>query len=403
MLIRVQPCELQGIFASRAYIDLVGLKETHAKNKLLGDIQTGRTKPEQKPLFPGSSPIHQKPRFPGSLPDIHNIPHARNINFTGRNTCLNTIHKALASGEPFALTQAITGLGGIGKTQMALEYAYRYAGDYDIIWWLRAEQSALLAEDYAKLALQLKLIKQAPDEALDTPLAVEAARSYLEQNERWLLIFDNAQENETIEDLYLPRGGGGHILITSRNPNWGGLAHTLPIQTWERKESIAFLRKRTGQIDDANQDQLAHELGDLPLSLEQAAAYANKMKISLNEYHELWKSHCREMLEQETPAFYHKVVATTWYIAYEQICETPAADLLNLLSFFSPDSIPEQLIRAGSYENVSEALTKAVANNLKWNDAVWPLLQYSMVERKEKNFSVHRLVQAVLGKSRQKK
>jgi hypothetical protein len=145
------------------------------------------------------------------------FPH-RNPNFTGRGTLLAALRSALISGQPTALTQAIHGLGGVGKTQLAVEYAYRHAADYDLVWWVRAEEPAALAADYAALAGLLNLPeKDDPDQRL----VVQAVRRWLTQNTGWLLIFDNARRPEEMRP-YLPPGGAGHVLITSRNPNWNG-------------------------------------------------------------------------------------------------------------------------------------------------------------------------------------
>ena len=148
------------------------------------------------------------------LPAIWHVPYLRNPHFTGRDELLDELHAKLTDGR-VALT-ALRGMGGVGKTQLALEYAYRHAGDFDLVWWLRAEEPATLLEDYARLAGPLGLAQAGESELAGVAAAVcrdLAARS------RWLLVFDNASAPNEIEPL-LPKGSGGRVLITSRNPSW---------------------------------------------------------------------------------------------------------------------------------------------------------------------------------------
>jgi hypothetical protein len=157
----------------------------------------------------------------------------------------------------------------VGKTQLAVEYIYRHMADYRVIWWIRSEEPATMAADYASLAVDLNLPEKNFEDQTEIARAV---KRWLEHNPDWLLIFDNAQDPGEIRN-YLPLGGAGHVIITSRNPLWGGVAKLLPARVFDRAESIEFLGKRTGQEDNKAADALADELGDLPLALEQAGAY----------------------------------------------------------------------------------------------------------------------------------
>jgi len=316
------------------------------------------------------------------------IPHPRNPNFTGRVDLLDHLYNALTSGVP----QAITGLGGVGKTQLALEYAYRHEKDYDVLWWVRSEEAASLASDYANLAIKLDLTEKNPTEQ---GVIIEAVRTWLEQNDKWMVIFDNAQDPKDVRD-YLPRTNSGHVIITSRNPNWGNIARTISVDVFNRGESIEFLCNRTGQDDENAADALAKALGDLPLALEQAGAYIEETDITLRGYLNLFLEHQNDILKRGKPIDYHATIDTTWEISFLQAKKESkvSADLLNLCAFLAPDNIPEQILIEGA-QVLPESLAVAITDKMSFNDAVAALRRYSLINREDESFSVHGLVQAV--------
>jgi tetratricopeptide (TPR) repeat protein len=401
--VRVGECKLEGLLPQIIHIDLVDLDESAAKDALLAGVRFERARPTVAPGFPGAVPrsVPERPRFPGALPPIWNLPHLRNPNFTGRESLLAALRSALTSGQPAALTQAIHGLGGVGKTQLAVEYAYRHAAEYEVVWWVRAEEAATLAADYAALAGPLNLPqKDEPDQGR----VVQAVRHELGQGGGWLLVFDNAQDPQDLHG-YLPQAGTGHVLVTSRNPAWREVARPLTVQVWERAESVAFLlkwtdqalRRGSGQADEAAAAALADALGDLPLALAQAGAYVETHGATLAEYREMFQARRTELWEDERPPLdYPDTVATTWSLAMERICEASpvSADLLNLCAYLGPDDIRQTLLREGK-EHIPEPLSATVADRRAMNKAMAPLLQYSLLERSGQALSVHRMVQAV--------
>jgi tetratricopeptide (TPR) repeat protein len=395
--VRVQECGLKGLLAQIVHIDLVGLDEPKAKEALLEGIKRERPKPAIKTGFPAGAErsVAEQPRFPGSLPPIWNVPHNRNPNFTGREDLLAALHKALGSKQPTALTQAISGLGGVGKTQLAVEYAHRHAADYDVVWWIRAEEPATLASDLAALAGPLNLPQK---DATDQRLIVQAVQSWLDAKQaRSLLIFDNARGPEELPE-YLPQSRLGHVIITSRNPNWRTVAAPLPVQVWSRDEATRFLLKRTVQTDENAAAKLAEELGDLPLALEQAGAYMEETGSTISAYLELYRSRRRELWEAEhPPTDYPCTVAATLSLALHKVLqESPvAADLLNLLAFLGPDEIPLSVVTGGR-EHLPKALSTAARNAVAMNRVIKGLRQYSLVERSGDSVTVHRLVQTVV-------
>jgi len=392
--VRARECEPPGLLTALDYLDLVGKEEAAAKHELVSRIKNAlkiakgeRAKPDIQPSFPGHEVAAERsqPRFPGALPPIWKVPYNRNLNFTGRKAQLTLLREQLTSGVPAALTQAISGLGGVGKTQLALEYTYRHAGDYDLVWWVRSEEPVVLAADIADLATPLDL-PQAKMTEQETK--VQAVRQKLGQMTGWLLVFDNAGKHEDISP-YLPQGGGGHIIITSRNDVWQRLAHKVPIKTFDRIESIEFLVKRTGQGDETGANELAHELGDLPLALEQAGAYIEDTGRELSEYVELYRTRRDKLLEsQPAPVDYPATVLTTWDLSMEQVVKESlgARFLLDLFSFLSPDEIPRMLL-----EPIAQAI-----DPLEQDKAIASLKHYSLIELSKNGFFVHRMLQAVV-------
>lgn len=394
--VRVRECNPEGLLGPIIYIDLVGLPEEAARQTLIAGVKKRRAKPSSPPRFPGTTPPPEVSRFPGALPPIWNVPHQRNPNFTGREKLLNDLRAALTAGQVTALS-ALHGLGGVGKTQLAVEYAYRFAPEYDLVWWVRSEDPASLMADYSALALSMGFDLLIKDEKEITS-AIEKIRRELSQRKNWLLIFDNALEPLGVIG-YIPQGGGGNVLITSRNPNWRSMSTQFEVRPMELHESLEFLLKRTGQKDKEGAAEIADELGALPLALAQAAAYIEETGKTFSHYLHLFKESQQELLCRGVPsADYPATVATTWEISFKQIENTvPAgADLLNLCSFFAPDDISIEIIRKG-VEQLSEELAPAILSPVEFNDIIAALRRYSLIEiLNDDAISLHRLVQAVL-------
>lgn len=335
---------------------------------------------------------------PDGLPKVWNVPHARNPAFTGREDLVAELGVVLdGSGEkPTAsLAHVLHGLGGVGKTQLALEYAHRHAAHYDGVWWIRAADTASLASDYASLARELALPEAPPT---DQSNIIEAVRLTVERGgQRWLLVFDNADRPSDL-DLYLPRTGAGRVLITSQNPTWPARVRPLAVPVLPPSEAVAFLLTRTGQADEATAAVLAEELGYLPLALEQAAAYVAARGGTLAGYLKRFHAQHREVLERGDPTDYPKTVATTWELALRAAAEQApgAAELLTLCAFLAPDAIPLDLLSSHP-QVLPETLREVVANPVALDDAVVALRRYSLVEAiDESTLSVHRLVQLVV-------
>lgn len=412
--VRVQKCQLEGMLAAIVHIDLVGKSEEAAQKALFEglaqspDGTSSRRKPIAPPGFPsegiqGTVLNTQTPWFPGSLPPIWNVPFPRNPTFTGREDLLKQLEQALTARKPAVLTQALAGLGGVGKTQLALEFAYRHMNAYDIIWWVRSEEPATLAADYARLAHKLSLPEK---DAQEQEVIVEAVRQALGRRERWLLLFDNAPRQEALVE-YLPRGGQGHVIITSRSPTWDQLAQTLMVETWLRAEAAMFLFKLTGYAVKAETEELAAQiaeaLGNLPLALSQAGAYIKATGLALADYLRLFQERRQDLwADEEAPLGYPATVATTWDLAIEQVrAEAPAGEaLLKLCAFLAPDHVPKSFLKQIA-PFVPETVHQGIDDPLARNRGLRALRRYSLIQVtgngvSDETLSVHRLVQAVV-------
>jgi tetratricopeptide (TPR) repeat protein len=329
------------------------------------------------------------------LPTIWNVPHLPNPNFVGREDLMLQVRAAFTSGITSLSTQVITGLGGIGKTQFIVEYAYNFSGDYDLVWWLRADDNATIVGDYSQLAVELELPEK---EATDQWRIVEAVRRWLERNSRWLLIFDNAKDPMEIRN-FLPRKGNGHVLITSRNPNWRGVADTIAIPVLRSQEAIQFIRKRTGQSDIESAAALASAMGNLPLALEQAGAYIEQTGKSIADYLQLWQVHKANLVAHGTTSIgYPANLATTWELAFQEIqSRSPVgANLINLCAYLGSSGIPLDILLTGS-QSSRDSVLRTLNNQLVIDDGVASLRRYSVVEVDiaEQLLIVHPLVQTV--------
>jgi len=240
---------------------------------------------------------------------------------------------------------AVHGLGGVGKTQLAVEYAHRHSEEYEAICWLRAEQPATLAAAYADLAPVLGISQ----ENLEKQSAViDAVRGWFERTAGWLLVFDDAIGPEEVYD-YLPRGGSGHVIITSRNPNWD-VAKALALGEMEPAEALAFLVKRTGQEDEEAAAELAKALKYLPLALAQAGAYITETRTSMAAYLKMLPAHRAKLWRAGKPTDYRDTVWTTWRPSLKRVRrECPAGTaLLMLCAFLGSENIPLDVLRLGA-------------------------------------------------------
>jgi hypothetical protein len=371
--------------------DLFGLDDHTAREALLRAVK-GPSRPGTAPPRPAGMLSRiggTGPRLPGSLPRVRNLP-ARNAAFTGRDSLLIHLREALTSNSRVAV-QALHGRGGVGKTQLALEYAYRFAGEYEYAWWIAAEDPALIPGQLAVLAARMNLV---PPGASPTD-AVEVLLGELGTMSRWLLVFDNAEAPAALAP-FLP-GGPGHVLITSRNPNWRTRAVPVDVDTLTRTESVALLRAQGAVVSDTEADRLAHLLDDLPLALVQAAALLTRGLLAADLEAELARS-MREVLAEGCPDDYPVSLAAQVRLTTTRL-ETDhpgAAAVVKALALLAPEPFPLTSCAGQLPEQTSPLLREALASRLGAGGVVEAIARHSLARTQNGTVQLHRLTQAVL-------
>jgi tetratricopeptide (TPR) repeat protein len=332
----------------------------------------------------GSGPLP-----PGSVLRVWNIP-ARNPGFTGRDGLLEAVRERLLAGDTAAV-QALQGMGGVGKTQLAAEYAHQFADSYDLAWWVNSDQPGLIGDQFATLGAALGcVLPEAGTEAVRTAVLAE-----LRGRGRWLLVFDNA-ENPADVRPWLP-GGSGHVLITSRERRWTEIAAPVEVKVLARSESVAILQGRVGGLGAADAARLADQLGDLPLAVAQAAGFMAETGMPAGQYLELLWTQAGKLLAEGAPESYPRsLAAATQLIADRLDGEDPAASqLASVCAFLATEPIPEDLFTSAPGELPGQ-LAARVADPLAWRQTLAHLTRQSLARVDHRGLQMHRLTQAIL-------
>jgi tetratricopeptide (TPR) repeat protein len=348
-----------------------------------------------KPTVQPAGGSARQPRYPRNNPPIWQVP-TRNAVFTGRVEVLEQLHDRLA-GTSMAVVapMALHGLGGVGKTQVALEYAHRYMADYDVVWWIQAEQDELINGAQAPMAqsLGIRSRESVPETAQAVREALRLGRPY----DRWLLIFDNADNPSEVKE-YFP-GGPGHVIVTTRNPAWSVVAEPLEIDVFSRVESVGLLRRRVAGLSDAEARQVAEKLGDLPLAIEQASAWLAETGMSAAEYVDRLDSELVAALELSRPDDYPTTVAATFRLSFDRLRQRSpgAARVLVLCAYFSPDPISLSLLYSDQMLESLLPYDDRLQERSVLAVLIRDLTRFSLVkiDRGTNTIEVHRLVQAV--------
>jgi hypothetical protein len=339
-------------------------------------------------IQPSPVPVPAGPRLPG-VSRVWNIP-ARNPGFTGRDALLEAVRERLLAGDK-AVVQALHGMGGVGKTQLATEYAHRFAESYDLAWWVNSEQGGLIGDQFAALGAALGCVQA----AAGTEVVRAVVLAELRKRGRWLLVFDNA-ENPADVTPWLP-GGGGHVLITSRERGWAEVAAPLEVDVLARPESVAILQARVPGLTGADADRLAAELGDLPLAIAQAAGFVAETGMASAQYLGLLRTRAGQLLAQAPGSSYPRSLAAATQLIADRLArdDPAAAQLASLCAFLAPEPIPAELF-TGTTSVMPAELAARVADPLAWRPTLAHLARQSLARIDHRGLQMHRLTQAIL-------
>jgi len=364
---------------------------------------------------------------------LHNLPE-RNRFFTGRIDVLNQLSDLIKSNQQVAIKQAISGMGGVGKTQTALEFCHQHINNYQTVLWINAENEISFNNSYYSLVDLLNLVSgsaatnDGTNQGLKVEQVISLVKRWLANNPNWLIVLDNLEDPKLIKD-YLPTNHQGHVLITTRSQSLKGQAAIVQLKKMSPETGTLFLLKRAnlipigtnnleqlkadnnfdGKLDGKLTDLLIDDaqkivqaMDGLPLALEQAGAYIQESECSLADYLKAYQDvrNTANILDNagEDPND-HKSVYSTFKLNFDVVKEksVAAAKLLEVCSFLDSDLIPEEIFTStGKF--LGDELAKLQDNTYEFNNCLKLLLNYSLIERdtNNKSLSIHRLVQTVI-------
>lgn len=367
--------------------DPVDVDSRGTENAELGDAMS--------PVATPTRPADRLPRVWGDVPQ-------RNPDFTGREDLLELLHAQLqVARETAVLPQALHGMGGVGKSQIAIEYVHRHSSEYDLIWWVPSEQNGQILASLTKLAQRLGL-DVGPEANTAVPAVREALSTGRIPYQNWLLVFDNAEAPKDVR-AYFPTGGAGKILVTSRNPDWARGGRALEVDVFTREESVTFLINRNPDMTEHEADQLAEALGDLPLAIEQAAAWHATTGMSVRESLQLLANKRIELLDASPSPDYPVTVAAAWNVSLDKLRRDneAALQLLQVCSFFAPEPISRDLFAGSPTAPITPELDATLSDTFRLSRAIRDIqrLALARIDHRANTLQIHRLIQMVLAAS----
>jgi tetratricopeptide (TPR) repeat protein len=397
--VRVEEVVPEGMLARNIYIDIFGeMDEEERKKKLLLGMKERLPKLKEGE----ESDEEQTENFWKNEKTGKSLPYCRNGYFTGREKTLADLQGALLSKDAAHPIQVIAGLGGVGKTEIALEFCYRNLSRFHTVWWMPAEDTIGLDTAYKKLGDAKGILS---GDEKDADEIRETVRSWLENNPGYLLIYDNVENTKALSP-YLPREIPGSIIITSRDVKIAaGLEqehNTVNIDVFDAPDAALFLVKRARKADSAGAEELAQRLGLLSLALEHAAAYILANNISFADYLALLEKSGLEVFNasEDKNRRYLRTVNSTWRISIAKIKNQSAEQMLYLCAYLASEGIYLKLFE---YEQNPSPLKEDMRNALNRNAIIREMTRYSLVSESnsvgEKLYSMHRLLQETLRNS----
>lgn len=389
----VKPCRLPTLTDHIRRCELFGIDRDEARRRLT-DFMAAREVPKGFV-------------FPGQVYALSNVPVRLPEHFLGRDEALAAIDKELKRYKGRVAVTALHGLRGVGKTTLAAAYADRHRAEYRVTWWIRAETPEGMRADLVALGVRLGWV---PPDAAEEPALENVLERLANEGQGILLVYDNALDAAALRP-FLPRGGEARVLVTSNAHAWRGLASPVEIRLWPKEIGADYLLARTGRDDErAAAERLSDALGGLPLAHEQAAAYCERLSVSLADYLERFSAQPERLLDdaRHAPADYHDglSVARTFALAITQAqkLHPAAAPLLAHAAILPPEPIPLFLFAEGR-PTLDEPLKSLLAGD-GFDEALAALATFALIERRDVAderdaslvtpcFSLHRLVRQV--------
>lgn len=389
--VRVGEVPLEQQFSRPVMIDFTHRDAGQATEELLRAFGS-----PPKLTDPALLPKAPSPRYPRTIPPVWRM-QARNRWFTGRTEMLERLHaQLLGSSETVVMPIVLHGMGGVGKTAIAVEYAHRYMADYDVVWWIPAQERNLISPALGELAERLGL--KAGDEYGEAAAAAREALRLGRPYDRWLLIFDNAEEPADLLEHF--PGGPGHVIVTSRNPAWTSTADPVDVNVFSRHESVEHLQRMVEGLSDAEANQVAAELGDLPLAVEHAGAWLQATGMPASEYVALLEDQLAATIDLSQALDFPRPASATWRVSFDLLRQQSpaAARLLELCSFFAPDPISMELLNSDEMLQALRKVDGKVRDRGVLGRLIRDMARYSLakIDRGSNAISMHRLVQAAI-------
>ncbi|MEU4560089.1 FxSxx-COOH system tetratricopeptide repeat protein [Actinoplanes sp. NPDC023936] len=386
--VRVEEVTPPPILRAVTYRDVFGLPEQRARQVLLEAV-TGRARPSGDVRFPGGSGIAVADvgvRVPGSLPRVWNV-RRRNPAFTGRSRELALLRERLCSGER-ALVQALHGIGGVGKTELAVEYAHLFGNEYDLVWWIDAEHPELVGEQLAALTAAANW-----GEASGADVVLRR----LQRESGWLLIYDNAKTVDAVATM-IP-SGGGHVVITSRSRQTGGVASApIGVDLLGRAASTRLVREVAPTLRVAEADRLAGAVGDLPLALGQAAGLVAETGMSVDEYLAELSANPAELLDEGPTGRYPRSLAAVITASMRHLSgqDEAAGQLMRLAAVLAPEPMPLSWLTGTAAESLPEPLAAVATSTIARRRMLGRIAAVGLARVDADTMQLHRLTRAVI-------
>ncbi|MGW0118378.1 FxSxx-COOH system tetratricopeptide repeat protein [Streptomyces sp. NPDC003327] len=386
-------------------VSLWGVGEEEAEARLLArlGIEPRRTAGRRIPAGAAA-------RYPDTPPEIWGDVPRRNPRFTGRDDLLTELQERLMDAERGNAACTLLGMSGIGKTQIAAEYAHRFSPDYDVIWWVSSDDRNVQRDRFGELAVELAL--PTGNEPGERIRAVREALRRGDPHSRWLVVFDGWDATEGI-DVMLPQGPG-HVLITSRNRAWREHTDVLEVPSFDRSESTGYLMRRAPHISAGEADEVAAEFGDVPLPLVQAAAWLGESGMEAPEYLRMVREGRLSTVDEPGAGDgMPNASLTSWSILINRLrrAQPQTIDILSLCASFAPGRIPLGIVRAYPQAPLPDDLRWMTTDLPAWTRALDTLVNYSVLTREtrgpvtgddagphQESIHMHRLVHDIVSR-----